>query len=69
MEFTTKYVGKRFTVNGKVGKCIGETDSGNIKLLLSNGQEVWTDFTKLQDVDGASKLFRLFPIPSVALAA
>ena len=67
VEFTPRFINKRFLFNGKPVKAVAETDSGNVKVIV-NGAEVWTDFTQLQDIDGASKLFRVFPLPALAAA-
>lgn len=45
----TYFVNKRYIHEGIGAKCIGETDSGSIKLLRDDGQEVWTTFDKLKE--------------------
>jgi len=62
MEVTTYFVNKRFLFNGKIGKCIAETDSGNIKLAIG-GEEVWTTHDKLTSIDGSTKGFTVFALP------
>jgi hypothetical protein len=61
MEYTTYYVGKRYLYRGKIVKVIGETDSGNVKVMF-NGEEVWTTHTELLPIDGATKGFRVLPL-------
>lgn len=64
------FVGKRFLHNGRIGKAIAETDSGNVKLLV-DGKEVWTDYNHIAPIDGQTRGFIVFPLPTeeVALAA
>lgn len=69
MEFKLVFVGKRFLYRGRIGKCIAETDSGNVKLLV-DGNEVWTDCGQLHPIDGKTQGFIVLPLPEqVALAA
>jgi hypothetical protein len=62
IEFVTYFVGKRYIHKGKIGKCIAETDSGNIKLAIGN-EEVWTTYHKLTPIDGSTRGFIVFPLP------
>lgn len=49
MQVFTKFVNKRFVHDNIGAKCIGETDSGSIKLLRDDGVEVWTRYDELQE--------------------
>lgn len=65
-EFPRLFVGKRFSHKGKFGKAIAETDSGNIKLLTVNGEEIQTDFHHVHPIDGHTEGFVILDLPRKA---
>ncbi len=68
VSFSTVFVGKSFLFQGQTVKAVGETDSGNVKVKLPDGSEVWTWYGALQHIDGLSKLFTVYPLPTAAAA-
>ncbi len=69
VSFATKFVGKRWLHKGKYVKGIAETDSGNVKVALPSGEEIWTTFHQLHPIDGETKGFLILPLPVQRLAA
>ena len=59
-------IGTRFIHKGKIGKCIAYTDSGNLKLAMPSGEEVWTTHGEVCPIDGQTKGFRVFELPQAA---
>lgn len=43
----TKFVGNEFLFKGQKVTAVAETDSGNVKVKLEDGSEVWTISDKL----------------------
>jgi hypothetical protein len=64
-EFPRVFVGKRFSHKGKFGKAIAETDSGNVKLVTANGEEINTSFHYIHPIDGYTEGFVVFELPSL----
>lgn len=61
---STYAVGKRFIYKGKKVKCVAETDSGNVKMAMPDGSEEWTTYGNVCPIDGMTKNFVVFPLPS-----